>query len=259
MTGLPESGSETLQNGFDVCVQSARQDVDLNRASPIVQAYIDERTDVGLCLRWSSDERPRTDICVRFHRSPLRRVPKSEFIWIAGDSGGVLAGTYQMEMPMLVGVVPGVQPRKPNPGPEQVIVPSYIWLKVSDSALIPQGEVFDPVPSTRIEVGDSVEDREQRGSFDLPRYLAAEMPNMKLIRQMIKGRTKVEKDLPQDQRPFGIDGRQIVEVEAVLQSLPVFFSPDGPGLRWRPRRFNLLLEGFGLALCPAEFGVGTIQ
>jgi hypothetical protein len=226
--------------------------------SSILQAYLDERTDVVVYVGWARREGPSVDVCMRFHSAKSRRIPKTVLGLVPWEHDVVLCRPYKMQVPMLVRVVPGAQLAEPKAGVGHCVAPSYVWLKVMERASLSFRQTLDP-GTVRIESGSVGIDRELCPPFDFLGHLATEMPDMQLIGQMVKRRPEIEENLSKDESPLGVDIRQLAEIETVLQSMPVFFEPNGPSFEWRPSDGDLLLERLCVIACPSHLGMSTLK
>jgi hypothetical protein len=192
-----EVSGESVQHGSGVRDDLEQRERQNNDVIPVLKAYVEERTDLWCYLRWRLCEGPSRDVCARFHRAQPRIVPKAVLsgkLWYCGE---VLRSSYQMELPVLVRVVPRAQTTEPEPRPSKRVVPTYVWLKVLESAPIPNRKAPDPVtvqsPAALVFV-----DRELRRPLHAPWNIPAEMPYVQFVSKVIKGRASIKQNLATD-------------------------------------------------------------
>lgn len=183
-----------------------REKHQLHCVASILQTYIYKRTGIQLILARRRGEGPSVKTVTRFHRSPARFVAKARLRWKARYERVVLGGAYNMECSVLVRIMKVVQPRKPEPSPLILVVPSVERLEVNECAPVSQAQALDaPIP-LRTEVGLLSADWELRRSLNLSRNLSSVSPDVQFIREMIQRRPTVEQKLSEEERPTGVDG-----------------------------------------------------
>lgn len=225
----------------------------INGVVAVLQSYCQQRTAIVLHLGWQLGKGPRLDMRMGFHRTPGPFRLKSNLRRKVHGEGQYLRARYDMQLPVLVDVVKGVQIGEVPPDVRPFVAPSYVRLEMSERSPIALAQVRNatkvavPTPGTRI-------DRELCDSFDFGREGAAESADVQFVGEVVQRRAEVEHDLARHERPPRLDAGQIAEIEAVLQSAPVYFGPNGPRFAWRPDRKDLLLKRYQLKLASSQLG-----
>lgn len=142
-----ESVDELSQRPCDGCLQFEHHRDQWLRVVPVLKGYCEERTQVLLHLGWRLGKGPRLDVTFGFHAAPVRQLVEADLGRKLVLQGGAMRARYEMELPMLVDVVQGVQVLESLPD-EKPILPSVVWLKKTDRLplrLIERLNVGEPV------------------------------------------------------------------------------------------------------------------
>jgi hypothetical protein len=247
---LREPTGEAAEDRRDRFYEMVEQKYEVPFVARLFKDYVEVHTFVLVHLRWRFGEGPSIDVTVGFQGAKLGVEPKADISRKPRPHGKALRARYEMQLPVLVDVVKGVQVAQSAPNVAPLVVPSYVWLQKADRTLLVRSKLLDPTLAFPLELGRAVEDRELARRLDgFGNGARAVVANVKLPDEVIQGGPQVEHDLPRDECPGGFDGGQLVQVEAVLKSAPVRFGPHGPCVVWGPPGPDFTLEHVELRLC----------
>lgn len=250
MTPLPlEAVLEALEDPVDAAEATSQESGQLDPFPPVLKNYLNGYAGVGLDIRGRFHEGPMINLGLRFHRAPGRIRFKTKRRVHFGERGAYQRGRYEMELPVLVDVVKGVEATEPIAGVKPLVVPSYVWLKVTESPLIASTEPSDSI-EVPPEVVRSVIDGELGDPLNSPGQAASKPPQMQLVGQVVQSGPQVEHDLSGPQHPIRLNAGQIAEIEAILAARPCRFGAHGPCFIGWEDPPDFLTETAQVSLCP---------
>lgn len=235
---------------------SKRQQDWLAQLPPVLDRYLQHDAGMQCDFSWRRGDGPGPSLHWRmwFYRARVGlRVksiqrPKLKF----RHQLDVIRGSYEMELPVFIDVVKGVEAAKSIPHGLPLVAPSFVWLEVTECPSIPLAQTLNPIPAS-VELPDTGVDGELACPFDLPGDFPLEPSDMQLINEMVERCAKVEQNLPDSERPVRSDAGHLRDVEAILATRPVYLGADGPALFIGESPLYFLAKLVQLGFCPPEF------